>query len=156
MNQYIRNIEDYDLKTFDHRTLKQDLLAKFGQIDERKSLINFLATVGQHILGWLIIIYFDNPIVSLVTAVYMGFNLVGMFMIFHDAGHRTRSKNLKLNDFEGHIAGGLTGCGISWVLARESHQKHHMDTGKLKDPTALWLPMTVEEYKNASKFSQFL
>ncbi|MCJ8282750.1 MAG: fatty acid desaturase, partial [Rivularia sp. ALOHA_DT_140] len=68
----------------------------------------------------------------------MGFNLVGLFIVFHDAGHRTRSKNIKLNDFQGDIAAGLVGCGISWVLARESHRKHHLDTGKIKDPTALW------------------
>ena len=156
MNNYIRNIEEYDLKTFTHGKLKHELMLKFGEIDEKKSLINFIAFVSQHILGWLIIIYFNNIIVSLATSIYMGFNLVGLFIVFHDAGHRTRSKNIKLNDFQGDIAAGLVGCGISWVLARESHRKHHLDTGKIKDPTALWLPMTVAEYSNANRISQLL
>ena len=156
MNKHIRNIEEYDLRNFTHEKLKHELMLKFGEIDEKKSLINFIAFVSQHILGWLIIIYFNNIIVSLATSIYMGFNLVGLFIVFHDAGHRTRSKNIKLNDFQGDIAAGLVGCGISWVLARESHRKHHLDTGKIKDPTALWLPMTVAEYSNANRISQLL
>lgn len=156
MNQDICNIDRYDLKAFPHQDLRQDLIAKFGQIDEKKSLINFLAFISQHILGWLVILYFDNLIILIVTSIYMGFNLMGLYIVLHDAGHRTRSKNIKLNDLEGDIAGGLVGCGISWALARESHRKHHLDTGKLKDPTALWLPLTVDEYAEASPISRFL
>ena len=156
MNQDICNINQYDLKMFAHQALRQDLIAKFGEINESKSLINFIAFVGQHILGWLAIVYFDDIFITIIASIYMSFNLMGLYIVLHDAGHRTRSKNINLNDFEGDIAGGLVGCGISWILARESHRQHHLDTGKIDDPTALWLPMTVEEYAEASKVNRFL
>ena len=153
--QDIQNIEKYNLKTFGHRKLKQELMAQFGQINETKSLLNFFAFTIQHLLGWLIILYSPSLIITIITSIYMGFNLMGVYIVLHDAGHRTRSRYQLLNDLEGEIAGGIVGCGISWILARESHRRHHLDTGKINDPTAVWLPITIAEYQKAPKINQF-
>ena len=46
MHQDTRNIEEYDLRNFNHRKLKREVIAKFGKIDEGKSLIKL---VLQHL-----------------------------------------------------------------------------------------------------------
>ena len=152
----IRNIGLYDLRSFDHPTLKRELVRRFGELSEVANVWNFSRHVIQHILGWALILTFENGLARAAVVITMAFNLVGIFILQHDAGHRSRSKRRWLNDAMGDIAGGLFGFGIPWVLAREQHRLHHRLNAQLDDPTALWMPLTAAEYLALSPASRWL
>lgn len=149
-HQYIKNIEAYDLRSFDHTGLKRELTRRFGKLDERRNLSNAGRYFAQHFLGWALIVLLDHWVASTIIATLMGLNLVGIFIVFHDAGHKTRSRRRWLNDALGDIAGGLFGFGTPWVLARESHKIHHHYAGRRDEASALWMPLTVAQYRAKS------
>jgi omega-6 fatty acid desaturase (delta-12 desaturase) len=81
-----------------------------------------------------------GPILALV----LGFVLTGLFVVGHDAGHRSFSKSTKLNDFVGHLTMSLTYWPFHvWRL---SHDIHHRYTHNI-DRDIAWVPFTYEKYQ---------
>ena len=152
--RYIRNVELYALQDFDHAMLKRELMQRFGRVSEWRNFGNAAVRFVIHALGWLLVALIDRWWFSGLAALFLGLNLVGIFIVFHDAGHRTLSRSRLINDAFGDLAGAVFGFGTSWILARESHKEHHRRNGHVDEVSALWKPMTREDYERASWWSR--
>jgi acyl-lipid omega-6 desaturase (Delta-12 desaturase) len=88
-----------------------------------------------------------------IFGLLLGLQLTGLFVIGHDAAHRSFSKNNKINDFVGHLTTTLTYWPFHvWRL---SHDIHHRSTHHIEKDIA-WVPFTFEKYKRWPKSMQFI
>ncbi len=84
--------------------------------------------------------------------IFHGQVLVGLFVLGHDCGHNSFSKNKMTNLVMGHLAFSPLGNGlINWTLTHNHHHAHTQLKGQDVD-WSKWL-MTKDEYKN-SKWSE--
>lgn len=79
--------------------------------------------------------------------------VIRLFIIFHDCGHGSFFKSRRANDTWGVITGILT--FFPYHYWRAAHARHHATSANLdkRGVGDVWM-MTVEEYKNASKFER--
>lgn len=97
------------------------------------------------------IILADSWLLGLPLSILLGFCVCGLFIIGHDCGHKSFSKNIRYNNFVGHLT-------TSWVLWpfhvwRIDHDNHHKNTNHIdKDPA--WRPVTYKMYKRMPKHLQ--
>jgi len=94
-----------------------------------------------------IILSVGSVFLKLSVSVLLGFVLTGIFVIGHDAGHRSFSAKKHLNETIGHICCSLT----LWPyhVWRLSHDHHHKWTHHSQNDLA-WKPMTVSEFRKLS------
>ena len=88
-----------------------------------------------------------------LLAVLMGCGLGGLFVIGHDAGHRSFSRSLRVNNFIGH----LTTSPVLWPfhIWRLDHDAHHRSTCHIDKDTA-WRPTTFRLWQRMPKFQKFI
>lgn len=99
-----------------------------------------------------LILSIESTLLRLILSVLMGCVLTGIFVIGHDAGHRSFSDNRKLNETIGHLCCSLT----LWPyhVWRLSHDHHHKWTHHSVNDLA-WRPLTVEQYEELPQWKKF-
>lgn len=99
------------------------------------------------VIGGLILLA-SSIFLKLILAVLLGCVLTGIFVIGHDAGHRSFSDDKRINDIVGHICCSLT----LWPyhVWRLSHDHHHKWTHHARNDIA-WKPLTLEEFRKLSQ-----
>lgn len=91
----------------------------------------------------MVTIWLDSYLLALPFAILSGVMFMGIFVIGHDAGHRSFSNSIKTNNFVGHITTSI--CLWPFHIWRLSHDIHHKHTHNIKKEIA-WRPMTVAQY----------
>ena len=93
----------------------------------------------------------ENILFLIPLWLFHGQVLVGLFVLGHDCGHNSFSKNKLTNLIMGHLAFSPLGNGLtSWTLTHNHHHAHTQLRGQDVD-WSKWL-MTKEEFQN-SKWS---
>jgi omega-6 fatty acid desaturase (delta-12 desaturase) len=101
------------------------------------------------LIGFLgaVILSFDSTLLKFSLSLVFGCVLTGVFVIGHDAGHRSFSATKELNEAIGHLCCSLT----LWPyhVWRLSHDHHHKWTHHSVNDLA-WKPLTVAEFQSLS------
>ncbi len=96
----------------------------------------------------------ENPLYLIPLWFIHGQVLVGMFVLGHDCGHNTFSKNKTMNLIMGHLSFSPLGNGlINWTVTHNHHHAHTQLRGQDVD-WSKWL-MTKDEYQNSSWKNNF-
>lgn len=127
------------------RKMPQDVLKK----NELKAMTYFLRDVALAILLSLAIVVTHSWTIGLVLSVLLGMTLMGLFVLGHDAGHRSFSKSETLNDLIGHLT--TTFCLWPFHVWRLSHDIHHRHTHNIEKEIA-WRPLTLKQYERRNTF----
>jgi len=85
--------------------------------------------------------------------VYMSAAVTGYFVIGHDCGHRSFSKNNTLNDIVGMIA--FLPLMYPYESWRIQHDHHHRNTNKLHVDNA-WQPFQASDYATQTPLNRFI
>lgn len=122
-----------------------------------KSLIQILNSFLPYLLLWVIMIYslsYSYWITLAFSVIAAGF-LIRIFIIFHDCGHGSFFKSVKINRIVGIIAGFLVFTPYhKWHY---QHKIHHQTVGNLdKRGVGDVMTLTVDEYKNRTPKQQLL
>ena len=97
----------------------------------------FLETKTQNVLLLIPLWFFHGQV------------LVGLFVLGHDCGHHSFSRNRRTNLIVGHIAFSPLGNGlVNWTVTHNHHHAHTQKKGQDVD-WSKWL-MTPEEFKRAT------
>ena len=98
------------------------------------------------------IIYVDSWIIGFFLSIFLGMSLMGLFVLGHDAGHRSFSNHEGINNFVGHLTTSI--CLWPFHVWRLSHDLHHRHTHNL-DKEIAWRPLTVKQYMKRSTFDRW-
>lgn len=100
-----------------------------------------------------LILSLDSWLLGPLVAVVMGCGLGGLFVIGHDAGHRSFCKSVKINNFVGH----LTTSPVLWPfhIWRIDHDHHHRHSCHIDKDTA-WRPTTYKLWRRMPKLPKFI
>lgn len=99
-----------------------------------------------------LIVSIHSLLLKLVLSIILGCVVTGLFVIGHDAGHRSFSDSKLVNNFVGHLC-----CSFSlWPFHvwRLSHDHHHKWTHHVNHDVA-WKPLTVEEFNQLSQIKRY-
>lgn len=122
------------------------------EIDEWKSWRAVAITIPAVALGYAALAVAPWYMLPAVYA-YMSAAMTGLFVIGHDAGHNTFSKNQLVNDVVGtFVFAPLVYPFEPW---RIKHNTHHAHTNKLKIDTA-WQPFTPPQFDKGGPVAQLL
>ncbi len=123
--------------------LKREPLKAFGYLARDLFLVAFFASA---------ILYADSWLVGGVLSIFLGMALMGLFVLGHDAGHRSFAYSEKVNNVVGHLTTSL--CLWPFHVWRLSHDLHHRYTHNL-DKEIAWRPLTVNQYLKRSSFDRW-
>ncbi|SER35733.1 omega-6 fatty acid desaturase (delta-12 desaturase) [Gracilibacillus ureilyticus] len=134
--------------------LRKDVMP-YATSQTKKSVIQIFNTIIPFFLLWFLayqslsVSIFLSLGISIIAAGFM----VRTFIIFHDCAHQSFFKNKKLNRILGTITGVIT--HFAFEKWKREHSIHHATSGNLdqRGTGDIWI-MTVEEYKQASKFER--
>jgi omega-6 fatty acid desaturase (delta-12 desaturase) len=134
----------------DDRANWKQIVARYAQPDERRSLIQLANSVIPYLVIW-ILMYFSLQVsywLTLALAVLAAGFMVRIFIIFHDCGHGSFFKSRKANDMVGVVTGIMT--FTPYYRWRHAHAVHHSSAGDLdrRGMGDIWT-MTVKEYQDA-------
>lgn len=136
------------------RELNQ-VISKYQKPSEARSYWQLANTIVPYgllwaAMAWTITISFWLTLPLLILSA--GF-LIRTFIIFHDCGHGSFFRSNRANDIVGYITGIITFTPYHYW--RNSHAKHHATSANLdkRGYGDVWM-MTVDEYKNASRFER--
>ena len=131
------------------------ILAQYRQPQAWRSVFELTVTLGGFFGCWALA-WMSLSVSYLLTSVLVtiaGAFLVRVFMIQHDCGHGALFASRTANDWVGRCLGVLT--LTPYTLWRRTHSMHHSGSGNLeKRGVGDIYTMTLEEYKNASKFAR--
>lgn len=135
----------------------QKVIMKYNQPDLRKSIWQIINTLFPYLGLWYLMIrslQYSYWITLSLAIIASGF-LIRLFIIFHDCGHGAFFKSKRANDIVGMAFGILSFTPYNkW---HNQHFEHHATTVNL-DKRGLgdvWT-MTVEEYRNSSKWKRLV
>jgi len=131
---------------------------KFAVPSTRKAIIQLLDTLVPYfvVLALMVVTVLKHyPYwITLILGVLAGGLLVRSFVIFHDCVHHSFLPSRTANRIIGWFCGFLACTPYDdWQWA---HAKHHTTAGDLDNRGygSIWM-LTVEEYRNASRFTKF-
>ena len=133
----------------------QKLVAKYQNPDRARSIGQLVNTFVPYAVAWYLM--YKSLAVSywltLGLAVIAAGLLVRIFIIFHDCGHGSFFKSLKVNNFWGFVTGVLTFTPYDYW--RHEHAQHHASAGDLDERGFgdVWT-MTVQEYLKAPRWTR--
>lgn len=132
-------------------TIIQSLPSEVFQINDRKAWSAVLLTTCSVLVSIALIAYSPWYLLPFAWA-FAGTAWTGMFVVGHDCGHRSFSKNRLLED----IVGTLMFMPLIYPFEpwRIKHNVHHAHTNKLEDDTA-WhpvMPDTAEGWNPVYRF----
>lgn len=133
------------------------IMRKIPKAQFEKRPLKAWLTLGRDLLlafalGALIV-KVNSWLLALPLAMLLGCVLTGLFVIGHDAGHRSFSNSKRMNDLIGHGTMALT----LWPFHvwRLSHDVHHRWTHHA-DKEIAWKPLTVEEYDALPAWQRYI
>lgn len=85
--------------------------------------------------------------------IFTGTALTGFFVVGHDCGHRSFSRNLWVNDIVGHLV--FLPLIYPFHPWRIKHDHHHNFTNMLGEDNA-WYPFTKETYNEIKPYERFV
>ncbi len=141
----------------DDNPLWQQVVLKYAHPDLKKSIWQIVNSVVPYLILWYLMFrslsypYWITLLLSLIAA---GF-LIRIFIIFHDCGHRSFFFSKRANYIVGSALGILAFTPFnSW---HKQHGIHHATSGNLdkRGIGDVWT-MTVEEYRNSSRWERFI
>ena len=142
--------ERFGMPLPDRKVWKKDL-ARYLEIDERRSL-GQLAGVVVPYLGVWILVAIAEPGAWLAVALGLGSTvfLVRMYSFFHDLTHNSMFESRAANSAWGHALGFLLFTPYRWW--QRQHSLHHAHAGNLDEhgPGEIHT-MTLAEYERASR-----
>lgn len=111
--------------------------------DERRAFRSLIRDVALLALGITGVLVAPHWAVAFPFSLLVGFVLTGLFVLGHDAGHRSFAKSERKNDLVGELTLALT----LWPFHvwRLSHDHHHRYTHHATEDNA-WCPLTVAQY----------
>ncbi|ELS03490.1 fatty acid desaturase [Xenococcus sp. PCC 7305] len=123
-------------------TLPKEVFVK----NPRKAWLKVFVNVACVVLGyWAVAV---SPWYLLPIAwIFLGTNLIGLFVLGHDCGHRSFSNQIWVNDLVGHIM--FLPLIYPFHAWRIMHNHHHKHTNKLEEDNT-WTPFSAEEYEQLS------
>lgn len=130
-----------------------EIVTRYNSPDPLRSWWQIINSVGPYIILWGVMLYtirFSYLLTLLLSVFAAGF-MVRIFIIFHDCGHGSFFKSKRLSK----VVGILTGLIVftPYHMWHYEHKIHHQTVGNLeKRGTGDVLTLTVEEYKNLSRF----
>ncbi len=136
----------------------RQIVLRYAKPNPVKSWLQIADALIPYLLLWYLMVkmFYKYPywVILLMSLVAAGF-LVRLFIIFHDCGHGAFFKSPVLNRIVGILLGFLSFTPFhKWTY---EHKIHHQTVGNLdKKGIGDVLTMTVDEYKNASKFQRFM
>jgi acyl-lipid omega-6 desaturase (Delta-12 desaturase) len=145
-------------------TFEKDVVAQLNAIVKRyqkpsmkTAIWQMVTSFGPFLLVWaLMYLTLDYGLLfTLPLALVNAFFLVRIFIIQHDCGHQSFTKNKRFNNIVGLICGILSFIPYKFWL--KSHNYHHGHNGLLhehRDIGDLEL-LTVKEYSKLSKIQRF-
>jgi omega-6 fatty acid desaturase (delta-12 desaturase) len=123
--------------------LKREPIKAFGYLARDFVLVAIFASG---------ILYVDSWLWGSILSIFLGMSLMGLFVLGHDAGHRSFAYNEKINNLVGHLT--TTLCLWPFHVWRLSHDLHHRYTHNL-DREIAWRPLTVNQYLRRSSFDRW-
>jgi len=133
----------------------KSVVAKYQTPSTGRALWQIANSIGSYVAVWALIGWSLNVSYWLTAAltVLAGGLLVRVFIIFHDCGHGSFLRSHRANSILGYLTGVLT--FTPYALWRKEHALHHSTSGDLDRRGIGDVPtMTVEEYRNASKWKR--
>ncbi|KAB8137888.1 fatty acid desaturase [Gracilibacillus oryzae] len=134
--------------------LRKDVMP-YATSQTKKSVIQIINTIIPFFILWILAYQ------SLSVSIFLSFAfsiaaagfMVRTFIIFHDCAHQSFFKNKKINRILGTITGVIT--HFAFEKWKREHSIHHATSGNLdqRGTGDIWI-MTVEEYKQASRFER--
>lgn len=84
---------------------------------------------------------------------FTGFFMWAVFVLGHDCGHGSFSRNRNVNAFFGHLL--HSAILVPFHSWRISHRKHHKNTGNF-EKDEIFYPMTESEYSGVNGMARFI
>jgi len=127
------------------RKMPPDVLRK----NEWKSWTYFLRDILMAATFFVLIVMVNSWPMGIILSICLGMTLMGLFVIGHDAGHRSFSKSERINNIVGHLT--TTFCLWPFHVWRLSHDVHHRHTHNIEKEIA-WRPLTLKQYARRNVF----
>ncbi|KAG0616683.1 hypothetical protein M758_5G134100 [Ceratodon purpureus] len=121
------------------------------EIDDVKAWKTVAITLGSVALGYAALAVAPWYLYPLVYA-YLGTAMTGLFVVGHDCGHNSFSKNQLVNDIVGTVM--FMPLMYPFEPWRIKHNTHHAHTNKLVIDTA-WQPFRPYMYDRSKGFAKF-
>ncbi len=134
----------------------EKIIMKYNHPEIGKSIWQIFNSVVPYIIMWYLMyrsLQYSYLITLLLSVLATGF-LVRIFIIFHDCGHGSFFSSKRANETVGMIMGIL--AFTPYYKWHQQHRIHHATAGNLdkRGIGDVWT-MTVDEYKNSSKWIRF-
>jgi acyl-lipid omega-6 desaturase (Delta-12 desaturase) len=134
----------------------EKVIMRYNHPELRKSIWQIFNSVVPYIFMWYIMyrsLEYSYILTLLLSVLAAGF-LIRIFIIFHDCGHGAFFSSRKANETIGMIMGIL--AFTPYYKWHQQHKIHHATAGNLdkRGIGDVWT-MTVDEYKNSSKWIRF-
>ena len=101
-------------------------------------------------LSYYLFLSYESILVQILAIMLLSLAFVQLYLLVHEATHNALSKNVRVNDFLGHI--------LSWIISmpylarKRSHHFHHTDTGHpINDPTNFRAKESAEKLTQRDK-----
>ncbi len=133
----------------------QKIVARYQNPRRPRSIWQIINTLVPYAALWYLM-YLSLGVsywLTLALAVVAAGLLVRVFIIFHDCGHGSFFKSMKVNNFWGFVTGVFTFTPYDYW--RYEHARHHASAGNLdgRGFGDVWT-LTVKEYLKASRWTR--
>ncbi|MBE9233642.1 DUF3474 domain-containing protein [Cuspidothrix issatschenkoi LEGE 03284] len=142
-NPPVKSSQDAEKLPFTLQDLKAAIPAECFEPNVLKSLYYFFRDVVIVAGLYALANYLDSWYFWPIFWVLQGTMFWALFVIGHDCGHQSFSKQKWLNDLVGHIT--HTFILVPYHGWRISHRTHHKNTGSLENDES-WYPVSETEY----------
>ena len=142
-NPPVKSSQDSEKLPFTLQDLKAAIPAECFEPNVVKSLYYFFRDVVIVAGLYALANYLDSWYFWPIFWVMQGTMFWALFVIGHDCGHQSFSKQKWLNDLVGHIT--HTFILVPYHGWRISHRTHHKNTGSLENDES-WYPVSESEY----------
>ena len=134
----------------------EKVIMRYNHPELRKSIWQIFNSVVPYIFMWYLMyrsLNYSYVITLLLSVVASGF-LIRIFIIFHDCGHGAFFSSRKANEAVGMIMGII--AFTPYYKWHQQHKIHHATAGNLdkRGIGDVWT-MTVDEYRNSSRWTRF-
>jgi omega-3 fatty acid desaturase (delta-15 desaturase) len=143
-NPPVKSSQDSEKLPFTLQDLKAAIPAECFEPNVVKSLYYFFRDVVIVAGLYALANYLDSWYFWPIFWVMQGTMFWALFVIGHDCGHQSFSKQKWLNDLVGHIT--HTFILVPYHGWRISHRTHHKNTGSLENDES-WYPLSESQYQ---------
>lgn len=143
-NSEVNTAQNEEKLPFTLADLKAAIPAECFQPSVAKSLYYFFRDVAIIAGLYAVANYLDSWYFWPIFWVMQGTMFWALFVVGHDCGHQSFSKQKWLNDLVGHLS--HIPILVPYHAWRISHRTHHKNTGSVENDES-WYPVSESEYK---------